>query len=167
VRRRTQEAVVILFKFAKEIKGESTISEHKEWINASSFQFGVGRGVSSPSDGTGKREVSTPSISEVVMTRNSDLASPELFFQGCGGQTLELCTVHFVRIENNVPKVQIEILLTAPMVSGYSVSSGGDNPSESVSLNFTKISFQYNSFDGAATISGTPKKWDMASNVSF
>jgi len=29
------------------------------------------------------------------------------------------------------------------MVSGYSVSSGGDKPTESISLNFTKIEYQY------------------------
>jgi type VI secretion system secreted protein Hcp len=28
------------------------------------------------------------------------------------------------------------------MVSGYSISSGGDRPTESVSLNFTKITYE-------------------------
>ncbi len=158
---------MILFKFKKEIKGESTVQGFEGWINASSMQFGVGRAVSSPSGGTGKREVSAASVSEVVMSRNSDLASPEFFFQSCGGQTLELCTINIVQIEDNKPAVHVAIELTDPIVSAYSVSSGGDNPSESVTLNFTKISFQYNSFDGKKVVSGTPKKWDLAKNVTF
>ncbi len=158
---------MILFKFKKEIKGEATIKGFEGWINATSMQFGVGRGVSSPSSGMGKREVSAASVSEVTFSRNADLASPELFFQACGGQTLELCTINVVQIEDNKPAVHVAIELTDPIVSSYSVSSGGDNPSESLTLNFTKISFQYNSFDGKKVVSGTPKKWDLAMNVTF
>jgi len=158
---------VILFKFKKEIKGEATTKGFEGWLNASSMQFGVGRSVSSPSGGTGKREVSAASISEVTFSRESDLASPEFFYQACGGQTLELATINIVQVENNEPKVHVAIELTDPIVSGYSVSSGGDNPSESVTLNFTKISFQYNSFDGKKVTSGTPKKWDLAGHITF
>ncbi len=158
---------MILFKFKKEIKGEATIKGFEGWLNAGSMQFGVGRGVSSPSGGSGKREVSAASISEVTFSRESDLASPELFFQACGGQTLELATINIVQVENNEPKVHVAIELTDPIVSGYSISTGGDNPSESVTLNFTKISFQYNSFDGKKVTQSAAKKWDLSKNVTF
>ena len=42
---------MILLKFATEIKGDSTIKGHENWINISSFQLGVGRSVTSGGGG--------------------------------------------------------------------------------------------------------------------
>jgi len=158
---------VIVFKFKKEIKGECTIKGFEGQINAESLQFGVGRGVSSPSGGAGKREVSEPSMSELVLTRTADLASAELFFQSCGGQTLELATISILQVESGEPKAFLIIELTDPLVTSYNASSGGENPTESISLNYTKISYAFNSFDGKKVTSGTPKKWDLAKNATF
>jgi type VI secretion system secreted protein Hcp len=60
--------------------------------------------------------------------------------------------------------VYLKIELEDAIVSAYSLSSGGDRPSESFSLNFAKISFQYDQFDGATVKTGTPKKWDLSTN---
>jgi type VI secretion system secreted protein Hcp len=158
---------VILIKFKKEIKGSSLVDGHSNWINVDTMQLGVGRSVSMSSGGSGKREVSSPNVSEVVFTRNSDMASPELFFQACGGVSLEECEIHLIQIVENAPKVYGTILLTDPLVTSYSMSSGGDNPTESFALNFTKISYQYDTFDGKKVTTGTPKKWDLSVNKTF
>jgi len=155
---------MILLKFKKEIKGESTTEGYDGWINIDSMSFGVGRSIASVSEGTGKRDVSVPSISEVSFSRKTDLASPELFFQACGGQTLEEAEIKLVQIVNNKPEIHQIILLTDPIVSSYSYGNG---EMDSFSLNFTKISFQYNSFSGKKVTAGTPKKWDLAKNVTF
>jgi type VI secretion system secreted protein Hcp len=155
---------VIVLKFKKDIKGECTTDGYQGWINCDSIAFGVGRSIQSVSEGSDKRDVSTPSISEVSIARSTDLASPEFFFQACGGQTLEEATIQILQVVNNKPEIHQTIILTDPIVSGYSFGSG---KSESLSLNFTKISFQYNSFSGKKVTSGTPKKWDLAKNVTF
>lgn len=158
---------MILIKFATEIKGSSTVEEHAGWINVDSIQMGVGRSVALQAGGSSKREVSSPSVSEVSMSRTSDQASPELFFQACGGVSLGTCTVHLLQVVENKPKVFVTILLEEAMISSYSVSSGGDTPSESFAVNFTKVSFQYDTFDGKKVVTGTPKKWDLAKNVTY
>jgi type VI secretion system secreted protein Hcp len=38
-------------------------------------------------------------------------------------------------------------VLDGTLISGYSISSGGDRPSESLSLNFTKIDSEYLNID--------------------
>ena len=58
---------MILFKFKKEIKGEATTKGFEGWLNASSMQFGVGRSVSSPSGGTGKRNPMGGVVAGVVV----------------------------------------------------------------------------------------------------
>jgi len=49
------------------------------WIEIYSFQWGVGRGISSPTGGSADRESSTPSVGEIVVTKPTDDAvSPRL-----------------------------------------------------------------------------------------
>ncbi len=158
---------MILINFAKQIKGQSTVDKHTEWINVDSMQLGVGRSISSQVGGSAKREASSPSLSETTFSRTSDMASPELFFQACGGVSLGACTIHILQVVDNKPEVFVTILLEEAMVSSYSVSSGGDNPTESFSVNFTKISYQYDTYDGKKITTGTPKKWDLSQNKTY
>ncbi len=158
---------MILLNFEKQIKGQSQVDGHADWINADSMQWGVGRAVALQSGGGAKREVSSPSVSEVTFSRASDMASPELFFQACGGQSLGKCQIHLLQVVENKPQTYMVIELDDAMISSYSVSSGGDRPNESFAVNFTKVSYQYDTFDGKTVKTGTPKKWNLAGNVSF
>lgn len=158
---------MILIKFATEIKGLSDVDAHVGWLNVDSMQLGVGRSVASQAGGGNKREVSSPSISEVVFSRASDMASPELFFQACGGVSLGTCTIHILQVVSNKPQVYVTIELEEALISSYSMSTGGDAPTDSISVNFTKISYQYDTFDGKKVTTGTAKKWDLSKNVTY
>jgi len=158
---------VILIKFATDIKGQANVDGHAGWINVNSVQFGVGRSISQQVGGSAKREASSPSVSEVTFSRMTDMASPELFFQACGGVSLGQCKIDILQVVGNEAKVFCQVLLEEAMVSSYSVTSAGDNPSESFSVNFTKISYQYDTFDGKKVTTGTPKKWDLSVNKTY
>ena len=158
---------MILLKFATEIKGSSTVEGHTDWINVDQLNLGVGRAIALQAGGSSKREVSSPAVSEITFKRTSDKASPELFFQACGGVSLGTCTVNVLQVIENKPKVFVTLLLEDAMISSYSIESKGDTPSESFSVNFTKCSFQYDTFDGKKVVTGTPKKWDLAKNVTY
>jgi type VI secretion system secreted protein Hcp len=158
---------VILIKFATEIKGQSSVDGHIGWINIDSMQWGVGRSVASQSGGSAKREVSSPSVSEVTFSRATDMASPELFFQACGGVSLGKCEIHLLQVVENKPQVYIKIELEEALISSYQTSCGGERPTDSFSVNFTKVSYEYDTFDGKKVVTGTPKKWDLAANKTF
>lgn len=159
---------MILLKFATAINGESTVAGHDKWITISSIQFGVGRGISSVGGG-GDRETSNPSFSEVTLSKSMDVASTELFMQATCGKSLGKAEIHFLQTGGADAKGQVylKIELEETIVSSYSVSSGGERPSESLSLNFTKISYQYDKFDGGKVVTGTPKKWDLEKNEKY
>lgn len=158
---------MIVLKFATEIKGQSQVDGHIGWINVESMQFGVGRSIALQSGGGAKREVSSPSISEVTFSRQTDMASPELFFQACGGVSLGKCEIHVLQVIENKPQVFVKVELEEAMISNYSVSSGGDSPNDSFSVNFTKISYEFDTFDGKKITAGTPKKWDLSANKTY
>jgi type VI secretion system secreted protein Hcp len=120
------------------IHGDVTATGYKDWIEVDSFQWGVGRGVGSAQGSGGNREASNPSISEVTVTKQQDQATGPLLKEAFNGQGNSVVTITFVRTGS--PAVEfLSYILTNVMLSGYSTSSGGERPTESISLNFTQI----------------------------
>jgi type VI secretion system secreted protein Hcp len=121
------------------IDGDATHETHKKWFDIQSFQWGVGRGISTPTGSAANREASQPSVSEIVVTKMHDTASTKLFGESLVG-TGKKVEIHFVT-SGKPGETYLEYELTNTMISGYSLSSGGDRPTESLSLNFTKIMY--------------------------
>ena len=145
---------MILLKFDKAINGESEVAGHENWINVSSIQLGVGRSISAVGGG-GDRETSNPSFSEVTLSRSTDKASQDLMIQACGGKSLGKATIDFIQTGGDAKgQVYLQYVFDDTIVSSYSVSSGGDRPSESVSLNFTKMKMTFNAFTGGVVTKG-------------
>ena len=156
--------MAIYMKFGA-VKGQVTTDGFKDWIELNSFQLGVGRGVTSGAGGQ-QRESSNPSISEVSVTKVFDVASPGLYEDALAGAFDTKVEIKFTSTTKNKVDTFLSYELTNCGVSGYSLSSGGDNPSESLSLNFTKIMVTPSPLDDK----GVPKKgavvtYDLAKMV--
>jgi type VI secretion system secreted protein Hcp len=136
------------------IPGDTTAEGHEKWIELKSLQWGVGRGISAPTGGAADREASAPSVSEIVVTKDTDVASPKLLNEAYQGEGQD-CTIDFCKTDKGKLEVYLTITLNNTMISGHSFSSGGDRPTESLSLNFTKVEFK-NTNMGAAGETGTP-----------
>lgn len=124
------------------IDGNATHEEHKKWITVDSLQWGVGRAIATPVGSAMNREASEPSVSEVTITKQMDAASVYLFNEACTGQKGKKVEIHLVST-GSPGQTYCEYILSDTLVSGYSVSSPGDRPTESISLNFTKIENKY------------------------
>jgi len=121
------------------VKGNATSEGHEGWIVVNSFQWGVGRGISSPTGASADRESSAPSVSEIVVTKINDPATPKLLNEALQGEGVKV-VIDFTKTDKGGPnEVFLTYTLEDCMISGYSCSSGGERPSESLSLNFTKI----------------------------
>jgi len=120
------------------IAGDVTASGHEGWIELNSFQWGVGRGISSPTGASADRESSAPSVSEITVTKATDVASTKLLDEAYEGEGQKV-TIDFCKTDKGNLEKYLTIELEDCMISGYSVSSGGDRPSETLSLNFTKV----------------------------
>ena len=120
------------------LKGDVTAAGHEGWIEVNSFQWGVGRGISSPTGGSGDRESSAPSVSEIVVTKPTDIATVNLLNEALQGEGVDV-SIDFCKTDKGNLNVYLAYVLNNTMISGYSTSSGGDRPQESLSFNFTKI----------------------------
>jgi type VI secretion system secreted protein Hcp len=146
--------VAIYMKYGN-IKGSVTTEGFKDWIELNSFQWGVGRSIGTAARGALSREHSEPSLSEVTVTKLTDVASPKLFLDAVAGKLDNKVTIKFT----TTTKGKVETFLTYELentgLSHYSLSSGGDMPMESLSLNFTKITETFTGMQPGIT--GSPE----------
>lgn len=127
-----------------DIKGEVTADGFKDQIECFSMQFGVGRAIHTPVGAVTNREASAPSISEVTITKSLDKSSIALFTESVVGKKEKALKAEITITKTGGDKLEKIAVYTLhnTMISGYSVSTGGDRPSESLSLNFTKIEIE-------------------------
>lgn len=149
------------------IKGESTDEKHKDEIEVDSFNWGVsnegsmGRG---GGGGTGKAH-----FSDISFTKQCDGSSPLLMKAASSGDMIKSAVLVARKAGGKGGQVEyLVITMDDVMVSAYSSSGSAGStsiPTDSFTLNFTKIKYEYKpqKADGslAGSISGT---YDRAAN---
>jgi type VI secretion system secreted protein Hcp len=137
------------------IKGDVTAEGHENWIEVNSFEWGANRAISSPTGGSSDRESSAPMVREIVVTKPTDLATVDLMDEALEGEGVDV-TLDFCKTDKGQLNVYLSWTLNNCMISGYSFSSSGDRPQESLSFNFTKLSCKDNAL-GPKNEDGDPK----------
>ena len=117
------------------VTGEAKEPAHRGWVEVTSAQLGAFR--RSPSRDR-ERPDESPSITDIVVTKKTDSSSPQLQREALGGQAVA-AVIDFV---DDGGSVYIRLELSGTVISSWSISSGGAKPSESLTLNFTKIEFK-------------------------
>jgi type VI secretion system secreted protein Hcp len=153
---------MIVLKFSKEIKGDASAAGFEGQIKLGSTSFSAARSVSVAA-GTEARETGTPNFSELMCSKDFDIASTELFMQSVSGASLEEGTLTFLQTDSEGnPQVYLVVTLTDPIVTHYSLNCAGmDKPSESFTLNFTKIKLAYTQYTGEKATKASPKGWNL------
>ncbi len=136
------------------IDGEATHDTHKKWLDVSSLQWGMGRAITTKAGAVTNREASEPSVSEITITKLMDSSSPKFFVESCTGAAGKKVEIHLVTT-GSPGNTYAQYTLTNALVSSYSMSSGGDRPSESVSISFTKVEYKFTPYDDKNK-AGTP-----------
>jgi type VI secretion system secreted protein Hcp len=134
--------MAIYVKFGK-IEGDVSAEGWEKWIEAGSFQFGAGRGISMSVGSGREREATKPSLSEVTVTKSMDKSSPYLFLEACVGKATDKVVIDFVKTSADKLENYLKYTLYDALVSSYSASSGGEDPSESVSIAYNKFEMKY------------------------
>jgi type VI secretion system secreted protein Hcp len=133
------------------IDGPVTTEGFQKWIECNSFQWGVGRAIGTGARGSLSREHSEPTISEITITKLTDKSTPKLFLEALAGKLDTKVQIKFTTTVKN----QVETFLTYDLEntgpSHYSMGSGGDMPTETLTLNFTKIQLTFKAMEAGLT----------------
>jgi type VI secretion system secreted protein Hcp len=151
-----------------DIKGESTDSDHKDWV----MMFGYRQSVDHPSvevmPGTAGQSRTGVTHSEFTITKYVDAASPKLFEACCNGKHFNEVVIDLVR-KGSKPVKYLEIKLQDCLITGITydtrTTTEPPSPEELIHLTFGKIEFTYTRQkpDGSIgeSVSG---KWDLKQN---
>lgn len=151
-----------------ELPGGVTAEGFEKTIELTSYQFGAGIGIESAVGKAGNRSASNPSISEITVTKDYDNTSGLIFKNLCAGQSIPKMQIFFVKSMKGANFAYITVDLEDVFFSGQSMSSGGDKPTESVSLNFTKIKMSHMTNDEeGVSAQGTIAGWDLSTNKDW
>jgi type VI secretion system secreted protein Hcp len=139
------------------IQGEASDSKGTD-IQAYSYDVKSPRDIAT-GQASGKR--TAPSFSDISISKSVGKSSPLLMQACCRGTHFPSATITCRRSSDAgaPPEPFMQIKLTDVVISSYQ-SSGGtpDGPTDTFSLNFTKIEFSYKSADGSVT----KGNWDLA-----
>lgn len=146
-----------------DIKGESTDDKHKEEIDVLSWAWSMNNPTSMVSGGGGGR--GKVNIADIQFTHYVDKASPNIMKMCATGEHFKEGTI-IQRKQGKTPQEYLIIKMTDVMVSSVSnQGNGGDHPTESVTLAFAKVDFEYKpqKADGQLD-AGVHFKYDVKAN---
>jgi len=135
------------------IDGESSLKGHEKWIELNSWSWGMSNSGSQASAGGGAG-TGKVSISSFNIMHRIDKASPLLFLRCAQGQHIATATLSFTRTMSNGTEMEYYRIGLGDVVVGSingntppppaaGTTGGDDRPTESLSLNFQKIRFDY------------------------
>lgn len=139
------------------IKGESQDHKHKGTIDVSSFSWGASQPGGFHSGGGGG--AGKVSYSDISFTKGADKASPVLMEFCATGDHLKKAVL-YVRKAGKEAQEYYQVTLQDILISSFSNGghSGGDSSvSETFSLNFAKIQFEYKEQDATGKLLGSSK----------
>ena len=159
--------MAIYMKWSDGIKGQVTAHGFEDDIEMTPLQFSARHPAVTAQLGATSSQSIYPSISEIVITKRLDLASPALFLCTLDGKHVRELEFYFTRTASVAVQTFLEIRLKAALFTGYSFSGTGvDTPVESLSINFVAIDFVYIAVDAAGKSLGQyPVTWDLRRNL--
>jgi len=122
------------------VNGEVTDKNFPNAIQVLSYQSGVTAGsIRFAAGGSASRA----NFSNVTITKNLDTATPVLLTDLVTGKVIPQAKFSFVKTTDSGSVAYLQVTLTNVTVTSENLSSGGDRPTESLSLNFQKEQMTY------------------------
>jgi type VI secretion system secreted protein Hcp len=144
------------------IKGQSTAVGFDKQIECDTFSHGVTTGTTTDVS-NGHRTKGRPNIHDITLSKSLDIASAPLYDACLSGKDLKMVTITNTRIDEHKMMAGWVITLDNALVSSIQTAGGGNGiPSESFSLNFTKMKIVFKQQDAKGAIKGSNgAEWDL------
>ncbi|MCW1921863.1 type VI secretion system tube protein Hcp [Luteolibacter arcticus] len=123
------------------IPGESTEEHHKDWIEIKGLGVDTTRTFTSGSGGS--PIPSLPKVGEILLTKELDRASPPLFIAAAAGTQPYPLVKLDLNFGTGKPIARLELQSVLLGSQTFAAAAGTDTPKETISLNFSKITYFY------------------------
>jgi len=149
------------------IDGGVTAKGFEKWIELNSFHFSTSRAISMEAGNIANRNHGRPNISEIIVTKLMEQSSFGLLQEALRGDKGRKVTIKIVEVAQDKYREYVSYELEDTLLSGYSVSTGGEVPVETVTLSYSKITTSFTSTD-KGNKAGQPARvvYDLAQGVA-
>lgn len=148
------------------IDGESTDDKHAKWIEPESFSFGAVQPGNVRASALGGAGIERVEHNDLSFSKLIDSASPKIYDACCKGTISKTVTIEAWRAGGEKTKY-MEIKLEQVLITSYSLGGGsGGFPSESITMNFGKITLTYfqQKRDSGGASGQVMAGWDLVGN---
>lgn len=148
------------------IKGESTDSKHQGWIECTVVHWEIKQPKSATASTGGGHTAERAELTEINISKLIDLASPMLAQTCACGKTIPKAKLEMLRADGNGEPIKyFEVELENVLIGHLAPSFGGDFPTETLGLKFSKVRWKYTQQKIAGGSAGnTAGGWDLAAN---
>ncbi|HXC68373.1 MAG TPA: type VI secretion system tube protein Hcp [Pyrinomonadaceae bacterium] len=156
---------VLLMKLDPPIPGTSTMDKFAEQLELLSFSHGVAMQITGDVSNT-ERTSGKPNHQDFTITKYLDKASPLLNEACCKGDNFKTVEITVGRNDKGAVITLIKYTLKNVVLSSVSIGGGGgDKPVETVTMNYTHITWDFHAQQAEGAEKGhVPAKWDLALN---
>ena len=132
------------------IKGESSDKNHKAWMDIDNIKWGVRRRITSHTSTQNDRESANAEITDLVVERRMDSATPNLFIESCCGKG-KTVVIHLTKTGTGTGSdVFMEYTLKNALISNYEVDAEAQDeqrPTERLTISFVDVEVKYTPYD--------------------
>src|SRR5215469_12691874 len=125
------------------LKGESTDSEHKDWIELIDFNHRIVQPASATASSAGGGTTARCQHHDYSITKFIDLASPKLYELCSSGKHIKDVTIEMMRASGDKRVKYMVVKMEQVVISNVKPSGGADFPTENVSFNYGTIKWTY------------------------
>jgi len=126
------------------IKGESLSDQGKDMIEVMSFNHGVSMPLTAGPSNT-SRASGRCVHQDFTLTKTFDIASPSLNLKCCGGEDIKSMKLHLWKADAAAQPVEyLTYTFDSCIITSISVGGSADQPMETVTFNYKKITWDYN-----------------------
>jgi len=156
-----------IFLDIPDIKGQSTIKGFEDKIEVLSMSHGVAQQITSSPSAT-ERTSGKPNHQDLTISKYTDLSTCPRIAACNAGTNLKTVTVTVGRNDAGAILPYLVYTLDNTIVSSHSISSGGgDRPTETLTLNYSKITWAYTEQKVDTGKKGNNGAvWDLATNTA-
>ena len=116
----------------------------QKWIELNSFAWGCSRNIDIPTGGAATREMSTPTVKNVTVTKRLDRSTPNLMLEALAGTHESQVSIAFTTTEKGGVGPYLTYKLWECALTGYDIDTrGSDALLETLVINFAKIECKY------------------------
>lgn len=157
--------VIILDASTASINGECQLTGYEKMIELLSFSHGIAQQITGDQSNT-KRTSGKPQHQDFTITKYQDLASCQLINFCNWAKPIPTLKVVVGQNDNGKVTKMFEYEMKNALVSSLSTGGGGGGkPQETVTFNYTQITWTYTAQKSDVTDAGnSPATWNLATN---